>query len=243
MTKQMEKEQGLTGGTDLTVTDGEIDALIKSVYEDIGKAPPKKGEMTIKASAVDEAKEALNIAAGKNKFLEGQKLAQAAVKADKELSFGTAAVNYDKALECFANALDHGFPKGDDKRKAICTTMLSYADRLQMLILEYCDPSLGLKESTDTIPARTQLNNKRRDVFSAMTKVNFQALSRGVDLRKRAKAAQEKDLTFAAYVLYAECLDCFMTYMAESGSKDKNERIMGIVMETLEIAEKLKKEI
>mmetsp|Transcript_8995 Transcript_8995/g.10472 ORF Transcript_8995/g.10472 Transcript_8995/m.10472 type:complete len:92 (+) Transcript_8995:394-669(+) len=74
MTKQMEKEQGLTGGTDLTVTDGEIDALIKSVYEDIGKAPPKKGEMTIKASAVDEAKEALNIAAGKKQVSRRSKI-------------------------------------------------------------------------------------------------------------------------------------------------------------------------
>lgn len=149
MTKQMEKEQGLNGGTNFAVSEAEIDDLLKDIYSEIGKPVPKKGEP---AQAIvqkpDPAAEAMSLAVGKDKFLEGQKLAQLAVNADKELSFGTAAVNYDKALECFAAALNNGFPRAAEKRTAICSTMLNYLDRLQQLIIEFADPSLGLKEST-----------------------------------------------------------------------------------------------
>lgn len=155
-------------------------------------------------------------------------------------------MNYDKALACFARALSLGFPRDEERRKSLMGTMLTYLDRLQEITLKSADKSLTLKESTEEMPATNQLNKERRMVIKEMAKLGLQTLARGVKLKRAASDHEKKGELFEAFVLYQECLDCLVAYMDSEkvkANKETSDKIMKLVLEMLEKAESIKKQL
>ena len=226
------------------VDEKEVDELVKQIMAGVTPKPAESGGGREEAASAKER--AQNFSEAKENYAKGQRLAKEAVVADQEEKFGTAAKNYDESLQCFALALRNGFPQSEDKVNFLVNTMLNYLDRVQVLLLNAETKNFTMSASTETVPAIGALNLKRRMVMKEMmASPNFQPLSRGVQLRKRAMAAEEDGNAWDAFVLYSESMDCFMVYVQTlSGADQKKKKpVMDAIGKTLEAAEKLKEEI
>ena len=228
------------------VDEKEVDELVKQIMAGVTPKAAESGGGSGGAPEVSAKERAQNLSEAKENYAKGQRLAKQAVVADGEEKYGSAAKNYDECLQCFAISLRNGFPHSEDKVNFLVNTMLNYMDRVQALLLASETKNFTMTASTETIPAIGALNLKRRMVMKEMlASGNFQPLSRGVQLRKQAMAAEKEGNAWEAFVLYSEAVDCFVVYVQALGSDDakKKKPVMDAIGKTLEAAEALKAQI
>ena len=122
--------------------------------------------------------------------------------------------------------------------------MLQYLDRIQEILLAQepqADPS-KMSTSASCIPYPV-IFDKRVKILQSMTKAGCSCVSRGVELRKQAKVQQEDADTWKSFVFSSECIDCFMALRKVVPKGAGNSTVEKAVIDMLDCAEALKKEL
>jgi len=224
------------------VSKADVEALVAQAMASV------KSEKKSKEDAKDGETEAVQ---EKTSFVEGKDALQAAMKAVKEAvaadgagKLGLAAKKYDSALDQFGVALKNGVPTSEDSRKKLVESMSGYLDRIQAILKSF-GPQPDPKEviSCETVIPYTEVNGRRLETLKAMNKAGFSCVTRGVTLRKEGMEEEEKNNVWVAFLLYSEAIDCFVAYMKADVKGAQNKTVEKTVLELLDVAEKLKKEM
>mmetsp|Transcript_24033 Transcript_24033/g.42401 ORF Transcript_24033/g.42401 Transcript_24033/m.42401 type:complete len:287 (-) Transcript_24033:127-987(-) len=172
------------------------------------------------------------------------KLIRAAVDRDAKSQPAAAALYYDQALEKFGEALDFGVPVSAQACTNLLNSMVGYMDRIHTILSEM--PSQRDVASVETSGTRvpyTKLSSNRVKVMQAMGVRGFSCAARGLALRKRAKAELEENRLWPAFLLFSESIDCLVAYMKSDPKGSGNKAVEKAVLEMLDEAENLKKEM
>ncbi|GBG33046.1 Hypothetical Protein FCC1311_092702 [Hondaea fermentalgiana] len=247
---------GMGAAPEDKVSQADVDKVIAEALAGIKKDAASKSSKRASTAAAAGATGASASEQGASEesgpdFAEGRDALQAALQAvrsavalDANGSIGAAAIQYDRALEKFGNALQCGVPQGEQAQEKLLTNMAGYMDRLQAILLAM-DPQpepLELTASAILVPY-TSINASRVDTLKAMARAGFKCASRAVALRKQGKLAEEDGDAWTAFILYSEAIDCFMAYLKTDASGSGAKTVEKAVLELLDAAEALKQEM
>ena len=121
--------------------------------------------------------------------------------------------------------------------------MVGYFDRVQAILLaQEPQPDPALVIASDTEVPYPRLFEPRLAALAAMGKHGgFGLATRGLALRKRARAEAEASNAWAAFLLYSEAIDTLVAFLKVDPKSPSASSVEKAVVEMLGSAETLKK--
>jgi hypothetical protein len=233
------------GGAEEQVDQADVDKLVNEVLASVkgdGKARGAGAAGAAGAAAAQAHAEA-DLGKGNECLQTAIKAVRAAVALDSGGKPGSAALQYQAALGKFAEALTCGVPTSEEGRGKVVQQMAGYFDRVQAILLaQEPQPDPALVIASDTEVPYPRLFEPRLAALGAMGKHGgFGLATRGLALRKRARAEAEASNAWAAFLLYSEAIDTLVALLKVDPKSPSAASVEKAVVEMLGSAETLKK--
>ena len=221
----------------------EIDKVIANVIKDTNTNSVKN--LSAENSKVADVHDNCDLVGANRNLQQAIKAVRLAVSYDERNLDGFAAQQYVLALESFSDALDCGYRGSkNDADNTVLRSMIEYVDRVQHILVNQttqADPSI-VKINEHCIPYPDVFRNRVK-IFKSMVKAGCSCVSRGVELRRKAIMHREKDMKWHAFIYFSESIDCFVACLGTDLKPSSTATIKKSIIDMLDCAEKLKKEL